>query len=316
MTFHIRKDMQGSEKSFSIYGKKLDALDWNNLKYFLAVARTGGLTPAAAHLATSASTVSRHIDAMEARLGVRLFLRQQRGYLLTDAGSALFGQVAEVERAMQAVERSGAASGEVAGEVKLAAPESLAHYLIVPQLPTFLERYPQLKVELLVSRYRADLSRREADLALRIVQPAHRDFSPDYIAHEVGTFRFGLYATPAALAKAGGWQALPHVTWDAAWIKLPMVEWLHALFPGQAPVLRSNSMQAHYMAARSSVGAALLPRFLGDPDPALTRVDVDLAHTHHELWLLYHRDLKGSQRVLAMRDFVQGICQRELAKYG
>ena len=79
-------------------------LAWDDLRFVLAVARSGGLTPAAAGLATSASTVSRHIDAMEAALGVRLFLRQQRGYLLTDAGSALYEQVAEVERAMQAVE--------------------------------------------------------------------------------------------------------------------------------------------------------------------------------------------------------------------
>lgn len=293
----------------------MNRLDWNNLKYFLAVARTGGLTPAAAGLGSSASTVSRHIEAMEAQLGVRLFLRQQRGYLLTDAGATLFGQVADVERAMQAVERQGVAAGDVAGEVKLAVPESLAHCLIVPQLPDFTARHPQLQVELLVSRYRADLSRREADIALRIALPPQRDFSPDYIAHEVGHFSFGLYCTPAALARAGDWRALPHITWDAAWVKLPMVEWLAALFPGQAPVLRSNSMQAQYLAARAGVGAALLPRFLGDADPALFRLGLDLTHTHHELWLLYHRDLKGSQRVQAMRDFVQEVCRRELAKY-
>lgn len=290
----------------------MDRLDWNNLRYFLAVARAGGLTPAAARLGTSASTVSRHIDAMETGLGVRLFLRQQRGYLLTDAGTALFEHVAEVERAIATVERSGAASGEIAGEVKLAVPESLAHYLIVPALPGFLAQHPQLRVELLVSRYRADLSRREADLALRIMEPQRHDIAPDYIAHRVGEFRFGLYCAPAALTHAGDWRRLPHVTWDAAWTQLPMVEWLHALFPGQPPTLRSNSMQAHYMAARAGVGAALLPRFLGDADPALHRIDIDLAHTRHELWLLYHRDLKGSQRVVAMRDFVQETCRREL----
>lgn len=293
----------------------MSRLDWNNLKYFLAVARTGGLTPAAAELGSSASTVSRHIESMETQLGVRLFLRQQRGYLLTDAGSKLFGQVADVERAMQAVERQGVAAADIAGEVKLAVPESLAHYLIVPQLPDFAARHPQLQVELLVSRYRADLSRREADLALRIVLPPQRDFSPDYIAHDVGSFRFGLYCTPAALTRAGDWRTLPHLTWDAAWTKLPMVDWLAALFPGQVPVLRSNSMQAQYLAARAGLGAAMLPRFLGDPDSALVRLEVDLTHTHHELWLLYHRDLKGSQRVLALRDFVQETCRRELAKY-
>jgi DNA-binding transcriptional LysR family regulator len=294
----------------------MSALDWNNLKYFLAVARTGGLTPAAASLRTSASTVSRNIDAMEAALGVRLFLRQQRGYVLTDAGSTLFEQVAEVENAMHAVERHGAATGEIAGEVKLAAPESVAHCLITPQLPAFAARHPQLQVELIVSRQLADLSRREADIALRIVRPERQEHGPDYIAHEVGRFRFGLYCTAPALAAAGDWRALPHVSWDAAWVKLPMVDWLSKLFPGQAPVLRSNSMQTHYLAARSGLGAALLPRFWGDADPVLTRVEVDLAHTGSELWLLYHRDQKGSQRVLALRDFVMETGREALARYG
>lgn len=293
----------------------MDGLDWNNLRYFLAVAREGGLTPAAARLGTSASTVSRRLDAMEAELGVRLFLRQQRGYLLTDAGSALFEHVAEVERAIATVERSSAAAAEIAGEVKLAVPESLAHYLIIPALPAFQARHPQLRVELLVSRYRADLSRREADLALRIMEPHRHDFAPDYIAHRSGEFWFGLYGAAATLARTRDWRELPYVTWVAAWTQLPMVEWLRALYPERAPVFRSNSMQAHYLAARAGVGTALLPRFLGDADPLLQRVDVDLSHTRHELWLLYHRDLKGSQRVLAMRDFVQETCERELAKF-
>lgn len=291
-------------------------LDWNNLKYFLAVARSGGLTPAAASLDTSASTVSRHIDAMEATLGSRLFLRQQRGYLLTDAGSALLEHVVEVERAMQAVERKGDAVNELVGEVKLATFESLAHYLLVPNLPTFNAQYPQLRVELLVNRHLANLSRREADLALRIADPRHREHDPDYIAHCVGTFRFELYCTPEALARVNGdWQRLPHIGWDAAWFRLPMVEWLNILFPDQTPVLRSNTMQTHYTAAFSGLGAALLPRFIGDNDARLMPVKTDAFETQQEIWLMYHRDLKGSGRVLAMRDFVWELCQRELAKY-
>ncbi len=291
-------------------------LDWNNLKYFLAVARMGGLTPAANSLHTSASTVSRHIDAMEAALGVRLFLRQQRGYLLTDTGSTLLEHVAEVERAMQTVERQGAATDDITGEVKLATFESIAHYLLVPHLPAFTARHPQLRVELLVNRNLADLSRREADLALRIADPRQRDHAPDYIAHFVGTFRFELYCTRQALEQAGDWRQLPHISWDTAWVKLPMVDWLRTLFPEQTPVLRCNTMQAHYLAARHGLGAALLPCFMGDNDDQLLRLDTSLLQTQQELWLLYHRDLKASRRVLAMRDFVEEICQLELAKYG
>lgn len=289
------------------------ALDWNDLRYFLAVARAGGLTPAATALGASASTVSRHIDAMEARLGVRLFLRQQRGYQLTDQGGELFAHVAEVERAMQAVERR---SGEgITGRVKLAAPESLANFLIAPHLPELARRHPQLTVELVVSRQLADLSRREADIAFRLVNPAERAHAPDYIAHCTGLLRFGLYATPACLAAGGGdWQALPWVGWDETWVKRPVADQLTRLYPGREPVLRANSMQTQYAAARAGLGATLLPCFIGDTDPALVRLDAPLPNADRELWLLYHRDLKGSQRVQAMREFVGEVCERVVGK--
>ncbi|HEX6591590.1 MAG TPA: LysR family transcriptional regulator [Moraxellaceae bacterium] len=283
--------------------------DWNDLKYFLAVARGGGLSAAAASLHTSASTVSRHIDAMEERLGMRLFLRQQRGYLLTDRGSELFAHVAEVERAMQAVERQSGVHGEVSGTVKLALPESLANYLIAPRLHELHARHPRLQVELVVARHLADLSRREADLAFRIVNPQQRDHAPDYIAHKVGAMEFGLYTTPAALAKAGGdWKNLEVVTWDESWLKLPMVEWLAQLFPGRAPALRVNSMQTQYVAVRGGLGATFLPLFIGGADSVLARIEVGELKTGRELWLLYHRDLKGSQRVQVIREFVEAVC--------
>ncbi|MGH8494244.1 MAG: LysR family transcriptional regulator [Moraxellaceae bacterium] len=287
--------------------------DWNDLKYFLAVARAGGLSAAAVGLNTSASTVSRHIDAMEARLGVRLFLRQQRGYQLTDRGSELFAHVAEVERAMQAVERQSSVSGEVSGQVKLALPESLANFLIAPNLLAFRERYPQLQLELVVGRNLADLSRREADLALRIVNPAQQAHAPDYIAHRVGSLHFGLYCTPAALQKAGDWKNLEVVSWDDSWLKLPMVEWLAQLFPGKEPALRTNSMQTQYAAVSAGLGTTFLPTFIGDADAALTRVDIGPFETERQLWLLYHRDLKGSQRVQVVREFVGEVCRSLLS---
>lgn len=287
--------------------------DWNDLKYFLAVARGGGLSAAAASLNTSASTVSRHIDAMEARLGVRLFLRQQRGYQLTGRGSELFAHVAEVERAMQAVERRSSVSSEVSGQVKLALPESLANFLIAPRLPAFRERYPQLQLELVVGRNLADLTRREADLALRIVNPAQQTHALDYIAHRVGSLHFGLYCSPAALEKAGDWKNLEVVSWDDSWVKLPMMEWLAQLFPGKEPALRANSVQTQYTAVRAGLGTTFLPTFIGDADTALTRIDIGPFETERQLWLLYHRDLKGSQRVQVVREFVGEACRESLS---
>lgn len=292
-----------------------EGLDWNDLRYFLAVARAGGLTPAATSLRTSASTVSRHIDAMEARLGVRLFLRQQRGYLLTDQGSALFERVAEVELAMHAVERNGAMNGEAEGLVKLAAPESLAVHLIAPELAGFTRRHPKVQVELVVSRHMADLSRREADLALRIVDPERHQPDPDSIAHHIGILAFGLYATPALLAQFGSWQELPHIAWDDSWIKLPVAAWMTSLFPNKAPVLRANSVETQYAAALGGLGAAMLPRFFADQDRRLQGIEIPFV-AERELWLLYHRDLRGSQRVQVMREFLAELVGQRLGTVG
>ncbi|KAF0814887.1 HTH-type transcriptional regulator DmlR [Andreprevotia sp. IGB-42] len=294
--------------------KNINQLDWNDLKYFLAVARGGGLTPAATQLHTSASTVSRHIDSMEALLGARLFLRQQRGYLLTDQGSALFEQVAEVERAMLGVERSSGAlgaAGVVSGRVKFATSETLAHQLISPNLGLLLARHPALQVELVVNRNLADLGRREADLALRIVGSASTVHDPDYIAHRVGELPFALYAAPALLAAApdGDWHQLPYITWDESWTGRPMGVWLSAAFGAREPILRTNSVTAQYVAAGAGLGVVSLPCFFGDAQPGLLRLaDVDTG-TVPELWLVYHRDLKASQRVRAMREFVTELVQ-------
>jgi DNA-binding transcriptional LysR family regulator len=121
-------------------------IDWNDLKYFLATARHGGLTGAAAVMRTSPSTVLRHVAALEEGLQVTLFLRQQAGYLLTDDGSALLQHVEQVEQAVMATERLGLASKEqdIAGQVRLTTTEILAFHLIVPHLHLFRARHPNL----------------------------------------------------------------------------------------------------------------------------------------------------------------------------
>lgn len=288
------------------------ARHWDDFAYFIEVARTSSLTAAANALNTSASTVSRHIDALEARLGTRLFLRQSRGYALTQTGHELLGRVSEVERAIMAVERMGSVSQQITGEIKLAAPESVAHYLILPHLPQLARDYPGLRVELLVTRYRADLARREADIAVRIAEPWQRDFAPDAIVKLIGKFQFGLFCESRLLSSVPDWQTLPHISWDTSWTKLPMVEWLKAKFPGQVPVLRTNSMQAHYQAAYAGVGVAMLPCFLVRRAGGLIEIPSDMSHTQHELWLMHHEDLRSSESVRVVKEFLTRIFAEEL----
>jgi DNA-binding transcriptional LysR family regulator len=293
--------------------------DWNDLKFFLATARHGGLTGAADALRTSPSTVSRHIASLEDRLKAKLFLRQQTGYLLTDDGAELLKHVENIEQAMMAAERNGPGSvqQEITGRVRLATTETLAIHLVVPQLQRFRERYPRLQVEVGISLTRANLSRREADLALRVADPNVEDAAGDYIVNRAGKMEFAPYCAaglipPKKINNPDAWQKLDYISWDDTWADLPMAKWLHAAFPGKGPALACNSMQAHHVAIRSGMGIGMLPCFVGDRDSSLQRLGPQEPLLSRELRLVYHRDLKASQRVIAMREFIQALIRSYL----
>ncbi len=272
------------------------SFDWNGLKFFIAVARGGGLSAAAMALGTSPSTVSRHIDALERRLGRTLFLRRQSGYLLTDEGQELAAQVGQVEQAMLSAEYS-SAKQEVSGMVRLATTEMLAQYLVVPQLPRLRARYPDLRIELNIAMDRVNLSRRDADLALRLAAPDKE--AGDYIAKRIGKIDFALFRR-----KCEPYDNEDYVGWDDAWEALPLSAALRAAFKGRPPVLSCNSLPAQIAAVRAGVGAGLLPCFIGDADPGLLRLQGEALPLSRDLWLVYHRDLKASVRVRAMADFL------------
>lgn len=269
------------------------SFDWNDLKFFIAVARGGGLSGAATALGTSASTVSRHIDALERRLGRTLFLRRQNGYLLTDEGSELAAQVGLVEQAVLSAEHS-TAQQELSGVVRLATTEMLAQYLVVPQLPILRARHPALRIELNIAMERVNLTRRDADLALRLAEPDRGD----YIARRIGKIDFGLYHAVGSASDGD------YVGWDGAWEGLPMAAALRAAFDGKAPVLTCNSLPAQIAAVRAGIGAGMLPCFIGDAEARLQRLEQQAAPLSRDLWLVYHRDLKASLRVRAMADFL------------
>ncbi|MGC3981114.1 MAG: LysR family transcriptional regulator [Steroidobacteraceae bacterium] len=298
-------------------------IDWNDLKYFLAVARSGSLTAAAQTLDSSTSTVSRHIDALEQRMGVKLFLRTQSGYLLSDAGQDILEPVSAIEQSMLAVERRNDASAlnsELRGKVRLATSDGLAAYLVAPHLQQFWQRHPQVQVELLTSVAIVDLNRREADLALRFVNPAEQLNAQDYIALNLGAVQFGAYCASKVLPGSSlevreAAQQLDFISWNESWSSLPMMEWLPNLFGNKVPLLTTNNLLVQHQAARAGLGIALLPDYMGDDDPLLCRLILpENINAQRALWLVYHRDLKNSQRVIAMRDFLKDLVGQRLSK--
>jgi DNA-binding transcriptional LysR family regulator len=280
-------------------------VDWNDLKYFLEVARGGSLTHAAGVLRVSQSTVGRRIAELEARLSTRLFARHQTGYHLTDEGRELLGRAEAVEDNMLAFERgaSGLSPG-VSGMVRLATSDNLASDLVIPALPRFVARHPQLRLEIVTTTATVELGRRDADLALRVVRPSHGNLK----ARRLGEMTHGVYGHRDYLARHPARDADPLagravVAWDEAHAHLPAAQWLARRAPDAHVVLTASTLRAQIAAVRAGLGLAVLPDFLAT-DPDFVRVLAPDEVFSDGVWLVMHADLAASARVRAVADFL------------
>ena len=289
-------------------------LDWNAVRDFLAVSRTGSLNRAAATLGVNATTVGRRIEALEAGLGVRLFQRAQTGFALTDEGRDLIERAERIEAAAVAFERRAEASDHVRGRVRLATAENLANFLLIPALPTLRAEHPELTVEIATDVRSANLHRREADLALRLVRPTQGNVT----IKRVGAMRYGLYGSADYLARraertrdkdctadCARFEADDLIAWSEAYADLPAAQWIERTLEGRAPALVATSLYGQVIAAREGMGLAVLPCFVAATEPTLQRVSSEAGAMAQELWLAVHTDLAASARVRAVAGFVE-----------
>ena len=289
-------------------------LDWNAVRDFLAVARVGSLNRAAATLGVNATTVGRRIEALEAGLGVRLFQRAQTGFALTDEGRDLIERAERIEAAALAFERRAEASDRVRGRVRLATAENLANVLLIPALPTLRAEHPELTVEIATDIRSANLHRREADLALRLIRPTQGNVT----IKRVGTMRYGLYGSADYLGRRIGrigranrtserarFETDDLIAWSEAYADLPTAQWIERTLEGRAPALVATSLYGQVIAAREGMGLAVLPCFVAATEPTLRRVPSEADAMPQELWLVVHTDLAASARVRAVADFVE-----------
>ena len=286
-------------------------LDWNAIRDFLAVARRGSLSAAATELGVNASTVGRRIEALETRLGLRLFSRAQSGYLLTDEGRALIERAERFEEAAWSFERGAQPAAGLHGRVRLATAENLANFLVLPELGPFHLEHPGLTIEVVTHIRSVNLHRRDADLSLRLVRPN----SGNVTVRRLATQRHGLYGSGAYFARTvdrrpGSLEGDRLIAWSDDYADLPPARWVENALGDREPTLVLSSMYAHYAAARAGLGLAVLPCFLGDRDPDLRRVRCDVDDIVQDLWLVLHSDLASSDRVRAVADFVVEVVLR------
>lgn len=280
-------------------------MDWNDLKYFLAVARSGSLTQTSSELKVSQSTVSRRIAELEQSIGITLFQRHQTGYFLTDEGRTVLRNAQAVENNILALERATAGLDMTpTGTVRLATSENLATDLIIPALPKFRESFPGICLEIITSTATAELDRREADIALRVVRPTHGNLK----VRRVGRMTYSVYGSRDYVEKHPIIEGEPlggrhFIVWDDSHSYMPAAIWLANEYPGCKIALVTSSLPSQIAAVRAGLGLAVIPDFLTVKDDFIRVIPSDQMF-EAQVWLVTHADLVASTRVRAVSDFL------------
>lgn len=292
-------------------------LDWNDLRYFLAVARLHSLTEASRELRVSQATIARRIAALEHTIGRGLFAKRHDGYSLTTAGEALFEPAEQAEAHLLWLERGAAFPAEsLAGIVRLAIPELLGQHFIIPSLADFSERHPSIRLEVIADVRPMRLSRREADVLVRLVHPTQGD----YLVRRVGRIALALYGSPAYLA-AHGSPAVPSdllnhrmIGWEAELGFLPFSRWLLDALPETNVVFRAHTMSAQLAAVEANLGLAVLPAFVAKKF-GLVRVLKEEAPFSSDIWMLQAPGSGSFARVRVLADHVAEALQQSSAHF-
>lgn len=277
------------------------ALDWDDLRHFLALARHGTLSATARALGVNHATVSRRIAALEAALGRPLFDRRADGYALTTDGQAIWDEAAPMETAALAVLGRLDRGGGLSGVVRLTATRALADCFLAPRLGALARAHPAIDLELVTGSRPFSLARREADLALRLGRPQDSALR----GRKVATIGHAFYAASAQCEA-------PLIGFDADSQTVPEAAWLERVASGRRFALRSDSWTAQAAAAAAGLGVALLPAYVAAQFPQLERVEISTLPPppSAELWLLVRPDLTAVPRVRAVADFLAELCRQ------
>ena len=278
-------------------------MDWDDLKYVLAIARAKTLSAAGASLGVSHTTAGRRLRAIEEALGVRLFDRTPDGLVVTAPGAEAVEAAEEMEQRVHALEgRVRGHDTRLVGALRVTTMD-VFFLRFHEAFTSFARRYPDVELTVTSSNEEASLTRREADVALRMTTSP-----PEYlVGRRVGRVRFAIYGQDELVAACGGpdapYDAFPWLSWDARMNVRFVDEWLAAHAPSARVVMRTDfdSLLLHEAIARG-VGVHFLSRADGDADPRLTRIGPADQGFASELWLLTMPDLRANSRVRAFID--------------
>ncbi len=273
-------------------------LQWDDVRYFLELARVGSLSGAARRLGVEHSTVARRVEALEQALGIRLFDRLPKGWSLTPEGETLATHAARLDDEAQAFSRVALGVSSLQGTVRISAPPAMAGHFLVPRLAGAHAQWSSLELEVIGESRDVNLARGEADLAVRMSRPT----APGLAARCIGDMGYGLYAAHGYADRAEAeWTFLGY---DDSLVQVPQQQWLNKVAGERRFILRSNDLSALLNAARAGLGIAALPHFLAAEDSALTLISEPACPIARPIWLVMHPDVKRSPRVRLVADLL------------
>jgi len=285
-------------------------LEWGDLRIFLAVHRSRSHAGAARALRVASTTVGRRLQALERGVGARLFTRTPDGLSPTAAAAALLGHAERVEAEVLEAERALTGADErPTGTVRITCGDGWASFILCPAIPAFLVAHPGLTLEIRATPRALDLTRGEADVALRNFRPRERSL----VARRLGPERYGLYASPLYLARRGA----PRTARDLAAHELVLYErdydrmatqaWFRQFAGGARIAVRAGNTATLHAACAAGAGVAMLTRSYVRGDPRYLRVLPAVEPPATEIWAVVHQDLRGVARVAAVLRWMEQL---------
>ncbi len=292
-------------------------ISWDDLRLILAIFDAGSLSGAGRALGSSHATVFRKLNAIEQKLGVSLFQRHRSGYTPTVVGEQLAAAAHNIDAQVNDLERSIIGQDlKPSGTVRLTTLDSLLFGLLSPLLVSFQRDYPRISLEVSISNHLYDLSRREADVAIRPTsQPNEALFG-----RKVATLEFAVYGAKHLLPEDAKQVQFEKCNWigaDEAMIYPELMSWMSRRGLMQLSTYKVDSVLGMFAAACAGQGLCVLPRYLGDPSAELVRVSDNIPEIETELWMVTHNDLRKTTRVRVLMEALgKAIGERAMRQSG
>ncbi|WP_339676675.1 LysR family transcriptional regulator [uncultured Zhongshania sp.] len=283
----------------------MDSINWDDIRYCLAVITEGSVTAAAKKLDVNHATVSRRISGLESVLGAPLFDRSTSGWLVTPVGEAVIHSAEQINEQILGIQRTVQVDRqELSGKLRVTALDVCIQRILMPGLKAFSARYPDINIELIASESTFNLAGHEADIAFRTTNEP----PPNVLGTKIAKFAYAIYGSKNLYQRyLTGEHQISGITWMGDGHTVP--PWMQKTFPGMQVRYRVNSLSIAYDLVAQEFGFALLPCGLGDADPSLTRIDSDYIEPGMDFWLLSHIDLRTTARIRIFRDFMLDAIQ-------